>query len=116
VEGLNVLQPASPGHKLAVSDLFDFSIYVDARTGDIARWYEERFLKLQRGAFANPRSYFHRYASLSEDEARARARAIWHSINEPNLLQNIRPTRSRASLVLRKGSDHAVSSVLLRKL
>ncbi|MGR0221096.1 type I pantothenate kinase [Agromyces sp. ZXT2-6] len=116
VEGLNVLQPASPGHKLAVSDLFDFSIYVDARTGDIARWYEERFLKLQRGAFANPRSFFHRFASLSEDEARARARSIWQSINEPNLLQNIRPTRSRASLVLRKGSDHAVSSVLLRKL
>lgn len=116
VEGLNVLQPASPGHKLAVSDLFDFSIYVDARTSDIARWYEERFLKLQRGAFANPRSYFHRFASLTEDEARARARSIWHSINEPNLLQNIRPTRSRASLVLRKGSDHAVSSVLLRKL
>jgi len=116
VEGLNVLQPAAAGHKLAVSDLFDFTIYVDARTGDIARWYEERFLKLQRGAFANPRSYFHRYASLTEDEAIARARTIWQSINEPNLLQNIRPTRSRASLVLRKDADHAVSSVLLRKL
>jgi type I pantothenate kinase len=116
VEGLNVLQPAAAGHKLAVSDLFDFTIYVDARTGDIARWYEERFLKLQRGAFANPRSYFHRYASLTEEEAVARARSIWQSINEPNLLQNIRPTRSRASLVLRKDADHAVSSVLLRKL
>lgn len=116
LEGLNVLQPPGPGHRLAVSDLFDFSIYVDARTSDIARWYEERFLKLQRGAFSNPRSYFHRYASLTEDEARLRAREIWHSINEPNLLQNIRPTRSRASLVLRKGADHTVSSVLLRKL
>ncbi|MGI9821784.1 type I pantothenate kinase [Agromyces sp. Marseille-Q5079] len=116
VEGLNVLQPPGPGHRLAVSDLFDFSIYVDARTSDIARWYEERFLKLQRGAFANPRSYFHRYASLTEDEARARASEIWRSINEPNLLQNIRPTRSRASLVLRKSADHSVSTVLLRKL
>ena len=116
IEGLNVLQPPGPGHRLAVSDLFDFSIYVDARTSDIARWYEERFLKLQRGAFTNPRSYFHRYASLTEDEARQRAREIWHSINEPNLLQNIRPTRSRASLVLRKSADHTVSSVLLRKL
>ena len=116
VEGLNVLQPPGPGHRLAVSDLFDFSIYVDARTSDIARWYEERFLKLQRGAFANPRSYFHRYASLTEDEARSRAGEIWRSINEPNLLQNIRPTRSRASLVLRKSADHSVSTVLLRKL
>src|ERR671913_2643947 len=106
VEGLNVLQPPGPGHRLAVSDLFDFTIYVDARTSDIARWYEERFLKLQRGAFANPRSYFHRFASLTEAEARQRAREIWHTINEPNLLQNIRPTRSRASLVLRKSPDH----------
>lgn len=115
VEGLNVLQPASPGTRLAVSDLFDFTIYVDARTSDIARWYEERFLRLQRGAFANPRSYFHRYASLSEEEARAEAARIWKAINEPNLLQNILPTRPRASLVLRKGSDHSVSTVLLRK-
>ncbi|MCU1440804.1 MAG: type pantothenate kinase [Rhodoglobus sp.] len=115
VEGLNVLQPPTPGSRLAVSDLFDFTIYVDARTSDIARWYEERFLSLQRGAFADPQSYFHRYADLSEDEARARARQIWKSINEPNLVQNILPTRPRASLVLRKGGDHAVSSVLLRK-
>jgi type I pantothenate kinase len=116
VEGLNVLQPPTPGHRLAVSDLFDFTIYVDARTADIARWYEERFLALKRGAFANPKSYFHRYASLTEDEAIAKARSIWASINEPNLLQNILPTRARASLVLRKGSDHAVSNVLLRKI
>jgi len=116
VEGLNVLQPAAPGHRLAVSDLFDFTIYVDARTSDIATWYEERFLSLQRGAFANPRSFFHRFASLSEQEARDRARGIWKSINEPNLVQNILPTRARASLVLRKNADHAVDSVLLRKI
>ncbi len=116
IEGLNVLQPPSAGHGLAISDLFDFTIYVDARTSNIARWYEERFLKLQEGAFANPKSYFHRYASLSHDEAVARASLIWKTINEPNLLHNVLPTRSRADLVLRKGSDHAVHSVLLRKL
>jgi type I pantothenate kinase len=116
VEGLNVLQPPGQGRGLAVSDFFDFTVYVDARTQDIARWYEERFLKLQRGAFANPNSFFHRYATLTEDEARAKARSIFTSINEPNLLQNIRPTRSRATLVLRKDHTHAVSKVLLRKV
>lgn len=116
VEGLNVLQPPTVGNRLAVSDLFDFTIYVDAKTSDIAHWYEERFLRLQQGAFANPNSYFHRYASLSETEARARARDIWSQINEPNLVNNILPTRARASLVLRKSSDHLVSSVLLRKI
>ena len=116
IEGLNVLQPATAGHRLAVSDLFDFTIYVDARTSDIATWYEERFLSLQRGAFSNPESYFHRYAALNEEEARAKARSIWTGINEPNLVENILPTRARASLVLRKDADHSVSSVLLRKI
>ncbi|TBN57793.1 type I pantothenate kinase [Glaciihabitans arcticus] len=116
VEGLNVLQPATAGHRLAVSDLFDFTVYVDARTADIARWYSDRFLRLQQGAFTNPRSYFHRFAELSTAEAEARAQDIWKRINEPNLVNNILPTRARASLVLRKDSNHAVSSVLLRKI
>lgn len=116
VEGLNVLQAPATSNKLAVSDLFDFSIYVDARTADIAHWYEERFLKLQRGAFADPKSYFHRYASLSEQEARATATDIWQRINLPNLTENVRPTRSRATLVLRKDADHRVNKVLLRKI
>ncbi|TPW71769.1 type I pantothenate kinase [Schumannella sp. 10F1B-5-1] len=116
VEGLNVLQPPTAGSRLAVSDLFDFTIYVDARTPDIEEWYVQRFLRLQRGAFADPDSYFHRYAALSEDEAVARARSIWREINEPNLVQNVLPTRARASLVLRKQADHTVSSVLLRKI
>jgi type I pantothenate kinase len=116
VEGLNVLQPPAPGARLAVSDLFDFTIYVDARTSDIRNWYVERFLSLQRGAFTNPQSYFHRFASLTEPEAIERATSIWAGINEPNLVQNILPTRARASLVLRKSADHTVSSVLLRKI
>ncbi|HWE90681.1 MAG TPA: type I pantothenate kinase, partial [Pseudonocardiaceae bacterium] len=57
IEGLNVLQPAP---RLAISDLFDFSIYVDAHLDDIRRWYVERFLALRSTAFANPASYFHR--------------------------------------------------------
>jgi len=116
VEGLNVLQPASAEHPLAVSDLFDFSIYVDARADDIREWYVQRFLGLQHGAFADPTSYFRRFAELSEQEARQTALHFWDSINEPNLVENIRPTRSRATLVLRKEADHRVQKVLLRKL
>ncbi|MFP7762153.1 type I pantothenate kinase [Marisediminicola sp. LYQ134] len=115
VEGLNVLQPPVSG-RLAVSDLFDFSVYVDARSADIASWYEDRFLRLQEGAFANPKSYFHRYSTLSPEEARATARDIWNRINGPNLAENILPTRSRATLVLRKNADHAVDHVLVRKI
>ncbi|WP_165068857.1 type I pantothenate kinase [Marisediminicola senii] len=116
VEGLNVLQPPSDAHRLAVSDLFDFSVYVDARSADIANWYETRFLALQRGAFSNPQSYFHRFSTLSPEEASATARDIWNRINGPNLSENILPTRSRATLVLRKNEQHAVDTVLVRKI
>jgi type I pantothenate kinase len=116
VEGLNVLQPPQSAAHIAVSDLFDFSIYVDARSTDIEQWYIDRFLRLQRGAFADPSSYFHRYAALTEPEAIATARSIWAAINGPNLEQNVLPTRARADLVLRKGADHSVASVLLRKV
>jgi type I pantothenate kinase len=120
VEGLNVLQPARPSatsvSNLAVSDFFDFSIYVDARQSDVRDWYVDRFLRLRATAFARPESYFHRYAGLSDDAAVARAESIWDSINAPNLEQNILPTRSRATLVLTKDRDHAVERVRLRKL
>lgn len=120
VEGLNVLQPARPAPAgasgLAVSDFFDFSIYVDARTSDVRQWYVDRFLSLRSTAFARPESYFHRYAALTDEQAVARAESIWDSINAPNLVENILPTRSRATLVLTKGSDHSVRRALLRKL
>lgn len=117
VEGLNVLQPAPPGGtSLAVSDFFDFSIYVDAPPSDIETWYVERFLRLRRTAFAQPDSYFRRYADLDDAEASATARGIWARINAPNLLENILPTRSRASLVMSKDPDHRIQRVLLRKL
>jgi type I pantothenate kinase len=120
IEGLNVLAPAQArgdrGSSLAVSDFFDFSIYVDARTADVRQWYVDRFLTLRRTAFAQPESYFHRYASLTDVEAIELAGQIWDSINAPNLLQNILPTRSRATLVLTKGEDHSVQRIRLRKL
>ena len=120
VEGLNVLQPArmrDDGRTgLAVSDFFDFSVYVDAALADIKRWYVDRFLRLRETAFRDPASYFRKYAALSHDEAVDQATRIWDSINEPNLVQNVAPTRSRANLVLRKDADHSVKYVRLRKL
>lgn len=113
IEGLNVLLP---GQGLTVADMFDFSIYVDAHTEDIARWYVQRFLTLRDTAFKDPESHFHHYASLSDAEAEAEAAKLWQKINEPNLVRNILPTRPRASLVLRKGGDHRISRVRLRKL
>jgi type I pantothenate kinase len=117
VEGLNVLLPSKPGKEIPfVSDFFDFSIYLHADETRLETWYIDRFMRLRGTAFRDPQSYFHRYATLSDDEARATARSIWTTINLKNLHENILPTRARASLVLSKDESHRIESVSLRKL
>lgn len=117
VEGLNVLQPSPPGRDIPfVSDFFDFSVYLHAREEDLAHWYVSRFMRLRQTAFRDPRSYFRKYADLSDAEARRTALDIWTRINLRNLRENILPTKARASLVLTKGHDHRIEEVALRKL
>lgn len=116
VEGLNVLASAPNPHDIAVSELFDFSIYVDADHDHIAQWYVNRFLALREAAFSNPNSFFKVFADISDDEAVTRALGYWNEINLPNLVENVEPTRHRAKLVLRKAADHTVETVRLRKL
>jgi type I pantothenate kinase len=120
VEGLNVLQTPDGARRKTlrtfVSDFFDFSIYVDAREEDVEQWYVERFLTLRETAFRDPKSYFRRFAELSSREAVTTAHDIWREINGLNLKENIKPTRDRARLVLRKQRDHMVVEVRLRKI
>ena len=114
IEGLNVLQ--SGASSVFVSDFFDFSIYVDAAAEHIEKWYVQRFLTLRDTVFRRKSSYFRGFANLDDGAARDEARAIWRDINLKNLHQNILPTRERAKLILRKGPDHLVEKVMLRKL
>jgi type I pantothenate kinase len=119
-EGLNVLQPGdlpADGKFIPfLSDFFDFSIYMDAEEDLIHQWYIGRFMRLRDTAFRNPESFFHRYSQLSESAARAIAEGLWQNINLKNLRENILPTRPRADLILRKGADHLIEEVALRKL
>ncbi|MGE0035525.1 MAG: type I pantothenate kinase [Xanthobacteraceae bacterium] len=120
VEGLNVLQTGHPpkdGKAIPyVSDFFDFSIYLDADEDVLLGWYVDRFLTLRGTAFRDPKSFFHRYATLSDEEAVKTATSIWSRINLVNLHENILPTRQRADLILRKTASHEVQEVSLRRL
>ena len=119
LEGLTVLDGSdvrSVDDSLFVSDHFDFSIYVDAPEAHIREWFLQRFRRLRETAFRDPKSYFGKYAELSEEEAQAFAGKVWEEINGVNLRENILPTRERAHLILEKGPDHAVGRVRLRRL
>jgi type I pantothenate kinase len=115
VEGLNVLQTGDPS-RVFVSDFFDFSIYLDADEDVLFSWYVDRFLTLRSTAFRDPKSYFHRYSNLSDEEARETAASIWKRINLVNLHENILPTRQRADLILNKIASHQIDEVALRRL
>jgi len=119
-EGINVLQvrdlPEDGKMVPFVSDFFDFSIYIDADTAQIRKWYADRFMRLRETAFRDPQSFFHRYSQLSEEAALSIAEGLWNNINLKNLKENILPTRPRADLILRKGANHLVEEVALRKI
>jgi type I pantothenate kinase len=120
VEGLNVLQTSRPprdGRIIPfVSDFFDFSVYLDADEAVIRQWYIERFRRLRDTAFRDPKSYFHRYAEIDEAETERIAGGLWERINLVNLMENILPTRPRARLILRKGNNHRIETVALRRI
>ncbi|MED1561178.1 pantothenate kinase [Alkalihalobacillus alcalophilus ATCC 27647 = CGMCC 1.3604] len=118
VEGINVLQvnkKKSNIPEVFVSDFFDYSIYVDADEMNIKQWYIERFKLLQNTAFQDPSSYFHRYRDLSPTEAVAFATDIWNTVNKVNLEKNIKPTKYRANMILKKGPGHRVSDIQIKK-
>jgi type I pantothenate kinase len=120
IEGLNVLQtgerPKNGRVTPFVSDFIDFGIYLDADEPQLRRWYVERFMKLRETAFRDPQSYFRKYAAVSTAEAFETAETLWADINLPNLRENIRPTRPRADLILKKGESHRIDEVRLRKI
>jgi type I pantothenate kinase len=120
MEGVNVLQAGRPPKDGAaipfVSDFFDFSVYLDADEQVLQTWYVDRFLTLRGTAFRDPKSYFHRYAELGDNQAVATATSIWSRINLVNLRENILPTRQRADLILKKEESHLVEQVALRRL
>ena len=120
VEGLNILQPGElprTGNPIVfASDFIDFSVYIDADEEVLEAWYVERFMKLRETAFRDPQSFFKRFSELSELTAISTAKSIWQSINLPNLRENILPTRGRADLILKKGADHSIHEVALRKV
>ncbi|MCL2481830.1 MAG: type I pantothenate kinase [Propionibacteriaceae bacterium] len=120
IEGLNVLQP--PRTRMsgemgpAVSDFFDFSVYVDAPEQAIKQWFLDRFKKLRQTAFTDPQSYFRQFAHIPDDEALVLASEIWDTTNGPNLRYNIQPTRDRATVVIGKGPDHDIEWIRIRKI
>lgn len=120
VEGLNILQPGElprTGNPiLFASDFIDFSLYIDADTEDLEAWFMQRFFRLRETAFKDPTSFFRRFAAMSQEEAGAFGRQVWRTINLPNLIDNVLPTRGRADLILKKGKDHLIESVSLRRV
>ncbi|MBD8066464.1 type I pantothenate kinase [Devosia sp. PTR5] len=120
VEGLNILQPGELPRTgrpiLFASDFIDFSIYIDADPEDLEDWFMQRFFRLRETAFRDPTSFFRRFAEMSEEEAGAFGHKVWEEINLNNLLENVLPTRGRADLILKKGKDHRVEEVKLRRV
>lgn len=116
IEGINTLQ-ASPDAPVYLSDFFDFSIYLDAKTDLIEHWYLDRFVALlnQTAQMKAPTNFFYAWTQMPFYQAVQQARDIWNTVNYPNLRDYILPTRERADLILHKTVGHVINEVWLRK-
>ncbi len=89
----------------------DLGVYVDAEEEDIVAWYSARFLELVREAADDPWSFYRPWVDLDDPAVIDLARAVWDSVNHPNLVHHIAPTRAAADVVVLKGTDHGILSV-----
>lgn len=114
VEGINVLQNPD-NEQLYVRDFFDFSIYIDAKTEHIERWYKERFDLILESAKHHPKDYYYSLANQSKEVTQDVANSIWESVNKRNLEEYILPTKNRADLILHKSHNHLIDYLFIRK-
>jgi type I pantothenate kinase len=87
----------------------DYGIYLDAPVDAMERWYLARVEEMV--AEARPGTFYGSWVGLSREEVRAFARFGWESINVPNLVEHIAPTRAAADLVVEKSPDHAIVGI-----
>lgn len=116
LEGLNILQINKTYSRVYISDLIDFSIFVDSKEEYIKNWFIERFLLLKKNSFKDPESYFKKYYYISDEEAKKVAEDIWDKINGLNYHNNIIKTKYRSNLIIVKGKNHSIQRILMRKL
>ena len=120
VEGLNVLQagrlPKDGKAVPFVSDFFDFSVYLDADEDVLLSWYVSRFLTLRGTAFADPKSYFHRYAKLADHEAAATATVDLEPDQSRQSAREYFADAAARRSHSEKGESHRVEQVALRRL
>ena len=114
VEGINVFQ-LPQNQQMYVSDFFDLSIYVDAEARNIRRWFRERFDMHMDLAEDDPTNYYHEMSLKPREEAHEYADEVWYSINLPNLVHYIEPTKSRANIILHKSDKHNIDKIYIRK-
>lgn len=104
VEGVVALQDPVRPH-------LDLAVYIDTDEDIVRGWFVDRFLRLTDEARLDPASFYHALSGLGPDDVLALARSTWDMINGINLREHIAPTRERADVVIRKGTDHAVVEV-----
>lgn len=114
IEGINVFQNQQ-NNRLYMSDYFDFSIYIDADSNDIEKWYIERFESILNLAKDDQTSFYYKYAKMPRTEAISFASEVWKTINLENLEKLIEPTRNRAEIILHKSKNHKIDEIYVKK-
>jgi type I pantothenate kinase len=101
------------GLGFSASTPLDALVFLDADEANLEIWYVRRFLEFWEAGKSDPQSFYARFAGLDAAGATALAKAVWTTINLPNLRENIAPLRAISSIVVAKGADHAILDVVV---
>jgi type I pantothenate kinase len=90
----------------------DTLVYLDAEEVDQEAWFVARFMDFWEVGRRDPGSFYARFRDLDPEAAAQLGARVWTSINRPNLREHISPIRETADIVVTKGADHAILSIV----
>lgn len=108
VEGLNILHPE---FNRSLKHVFNLTIYLDAPEGFIFQWYKSRVDRHIEAAKTDPKSFYHQFCNMDEEQVCQSIRNVWRDVNLVNLHNHILPCRNAADVVVEKDRNHNVRNV-----
>jgi len=111
LDGLHLAQIERDG----APRLIDFLIYLDADEAHIESWFADRLVPLMVEGRDDPRSFYYQFRDWDDAQRRDFATRVWNGINLPNLREHIVNDRDAAHAVVRKGPDHDIAQIALRR-
>ncbi|MEX1217752.1 MAG: hypothetical protein WEA11_04460 [Acidimicrobiales bacterium] len=106
LEGVNTLQ---------FHEHLDLGVYLQAEEPLMRSWFVTRTSEFREAARSNYSPFFDPWLDVSNELFFEMVTAAWESVNLPNLIDHIEPSKQFADAIVEWEADHKVRSVRMRE-